>query len=191
VTSGWHSRSRARRPAFDTALHDELLALAAAPDTVATRERLWAVLDDHEAWPGRALVGDDGAEAAWFVAQRALDDVGLQARCLELLEVAVDVGDADPVHHAFLEDRMRMHHGHSQRYGSQFVLDGDGVLVPWPLDDPVAVDARRARLGLPTMADHADAMARRWQELQSAQGRPGEARPGAVPPDAPGSARDG
>jgi hypothetical protein len=157
--------------AFDAALHDELLALAAAPDTAATRERLWAVLDDHECWPGRALVGDDGSEAAWFVAQRALDDVGLQARCLELLEVAVDLGDADPVLHAFLEDRVRMHAGQPQRYGSQFVLDDGGALVAWPLDDPDAVDARRARLGLPPMGEHAEAMARRWEELRSARGR--------------------
>ena len=42
-----------------------------------------------------------------------------------------------------------MNDGRDQLYGSQFVLGDHGQLEPWPVDDPVAVDARRARLGLP------------------------------------------
>jgi hypothetical protein len=167
VASRRQSRSGARQPAYDAELHDELVALAAAPDTPAARDRLWDILDDYECWPGRALVGDDGAEAAWLVAQRAIDDVGLQRRCLELLDGAVDLGDADPVHRAFLEDRVRMNDGRAQRYGSQFVAGDDAELVVWHLDDPVQVDARRARLGLPPLAAHEAEMRRRW-----AEGRP-------------------
>ena len=121
-------------------------------------ERLWEILDDYEAWPGQDLVGEDGARAAWLVAQFAIEDVGLQRRCLELLELAVALGDADPVHLAYLLDRVRMNDGRDQLYGSQFVLGADGRLEPWPVDDPAAVDARRARLGLPTFAEHAAEM---------------------------------
>jgi hypothetical protein len=140
-------------------------------------DRLWEVLDDEECWPGWSLVGRDGSEAAWLVAQWAIDDVGLQRRCLEMLEVAVACNDADPVHLAYLADRVRMNDGRDQLFGSQLVLDRDGALVPWPVDDPVAVDRRRARLGLPPFAEHAAAMARTWRERQVADG-PGGTGPG-------------
>lgn len=154
------SRRVSRR--YDPGLHDELLALAAQPDCLRARERLWDILDDHECWPGRSLVGDDGEEAAWLVAQRAIDDVGLQRRALEYLEWAVDLDEADPVHLAYLHDRVRMNDGKEQLYGSQFVLDDDGELVPWHMDDPTKVEARRRRLGLPSLAEHAADMTRRW-----------------------------
>src|SRR5262245_24629303 len=89
------------------ALREELLALAARADPTRP-DRLWEILDDYESWPGWALVGRDGSEAAWLIAQWAIDDVGLQHRCLEMLEVAVACNDADPVHLAYLADRVSM-----------------------------------------------------------------------------------
>jgi hypothetical protein len=148
----------------DGQLRAELVALAAQPDAARARDRLWEILDDRECWPGRRLVGDDGAEAAWLIAQRAIDDVGLQRRCLEMLEWAVDLDDADPVQLAYLHDRVRMHDGRDQLYGSQLVLGDDGTLTPWPVDDPAAVDQRRRRLGLPPLAAHVEAMNRRWED---------------------------
>jgi hypothetical protein len=165
--------------ANDPALRSELLAMAAAEDAIrrnraaptdadrdvlrAHAERLWEILDDYEVWPGRRLVGDDGSRAAWLVVQHAIEDVGLQRRCLEALEVAIALGDADPVHGAYLLDRVRMSDGLDQLYGSQFVLDDDGDLVPWPVDDPARVDERRRRLGMPAFHEHAAAMADEWR----------------------------
>jgi hypothetical protein len=150
----------------DPALRDELLALATGSDPTVRNDRLWEVLDDYECWPGWQLVGTDGAEAAWLIAQWAIEDVGLQRRCLEMLEVAVACNDADPVHYAYLADRVRMNDGRDQLYGSQFVRSADGRLEPWPVDDFAAVDARRARLGLPPFAAHAAAMAAEWRARQ-------------------------
>ncbi len=153
--------------AADEALREELLRMAATrpdPETLrAHGERLWEILDDYEAWPGRRLVGDDGSRAAWLVAQYAIEDPGLQKRCLEALDVAVAYGDADPVHYAYLLDRVRMADGLDQLYGSQFVTGPDGELTPWPVDDPAKVEERRRRLGLPPFADHAAAMSAQWQ----------------------------
>jgi uncharacterized protein DUF6624 len=126
-------------------------------------ERLWEILDDYEVWPGFRLVGDDGSRAAWLIAQTAIDDTGLQQRCLEALENAVACGDADPVHGAYLLDRVLMSEGLDQRYGSQFVLDADGELAPWPVDNTAAVEQRRRRLGLPPFTEHAEAMAAQWR----------------------------
>ncbi len=154
----------------DPGLRDELLAMAADDDPArrpVRAERLWEILDDYESWPGWRLVGREGAAAAWLVAQAAIDDVGLERRCLEMLEVAVAFGDADPVHLAYLADRVRMNDGRDQLYGSQFVLSRDGELEPWPVDDPAAVDVRRARLGLPPFAVHAATMRARWEETRA------------------------
>jgi hypothetical protein len=158
----------------DTALRAELLTMAATvhnPDALrAHADRLWEILDDYECWPGRRLVGDDGSRAAWIVAQYAIDDVGLQKRCLEALEDAVASGDADPVDAAYLLDRVRMAEGRDQLYGSQFVLDRDGALVPWPVDDVDAVEHRRRRLGLGPFREHAATMAAQWRARRDQRG---------------------
>ena len=129
--------------------------------------RLWEILDDYERWPGISLVGEDGAHAAWLLAQHAMADPGLQRRCLELLEVAVDLGDAPAAHYAYLLDRVRMADGRDQRFGTQFVDSDDGSTVqPWPIEQPAMVDERRQRIGLPTLAVHT-----RLMQEHYAQGR--------------------
>jgi hypothetical protein len=152
---------------MDETLRAELLAMTAgAADAETLRayaERIWEILDDYEVWPGRHLVGDDGSRAAWLVVQHSIEDIGLQRRCLEALEIAVARNDADPVHLAYLTDRVRMADGLDQLYGSQFVLDRAGELVPWPVDDVSRVDRRRVKLGLPPFAEHAAAMADQWR----------------------------
>jgi hypothetical protein len=161
--------------AYDEALRNELLAMTPQPADAETMrvygERLWEILDDYEVWPGRHLVGEDGSRAAWLIAQYSIEDPGLQRRCLEALEVAVARGDADPVHLAFLVDRVRMADGLDQLYGSQFVLDPDGELVAWPVDDPARVDRRRLRLGLAPFAEHAATMAEQWRARRHPGGR--------------------
>jgi len=126
--------------------------------------RLWEILDDYECWPGRRLVDDDGESAAWILAQRALFDPELQRRCLEMLEIAVACGDAQPAHYALLLDRVRMADGKDQLYGSQFVRSDDGnSVVPWPIEDVEHVDARRERVGLTPLAEQAREMRDQFQ----------------------------
>lgn len=148
--------------------------MAAAPRGPVRAQRLWDILDDCEAWPGRRLVGEDGEAAAWLVAQQEIEDVELQRRCLELLEVAAALGDADPVHYAYLCDRVRMADGRTQLYGSQFVRDEHGCLVAWHLDDLAKVDARRRRLGLEPFADHARAVTDEYLARNGQRGDDGE-----------------
>ena len=45
-------------------------------------------------WPGKSLVGEDGAHAAWLLAQHADSDPAFQRRCLDLLTAAVERGEA-------------------------------------------------------------------------------------------------
>src|SRR5437660_12473904 len=54
--------------------------------------RLKEIIADH-GWPGRSLVGEDGAIAAWFIAQHSISDPPFQRRALELLREAHQKGE--------------------------------------------------------------------------------------------------
>jgi hypothetical protein len=153
----------------DDALRTELLAMAVRPGDPRHADRLWAILDDYEMWPGLRLVGEEGERAAWLVVQ--LGDTDLQRRALPHLEAAVDQGDAHPSHYACLLDRVRMSEGQPQVYGSQFVVHDDATLSPWPIDAPAEVDERRFRVGLPPLAAQARDMEHQYQVRGTLWGR--------------------
>jgi hypothetical protein len=156
--------------ASDPALREELLAMAAAdgalrarlvaertlfdgyhPEMAALHRRHAARLAEIVAsrgWPGRSLVGDDGAEAAWLVVQHAIGDPPVMRRCLPLLEAAAGRGEVPAWQPAYLLDRIRTLEGRPQRFGTQRDWDAGGRLSPEPLEDPEGVDARRAAVGL-------------------------------------------
>jgi len=58
-------------------------------------ERLKQIVAEH-GWPGRSLVGEDGADAAWLLAQHADRDLAFQKQCLDLLRAAVLADEAMP-----------------------------------------------------------------------------------------------
>jgi hypothetical protein len=108
---------------------------------------------DRHGWPGRSLVGEDGARAAWIILQHAIGDPDLQKRCLPLLWEAVKRGEAEPAHAAYLEDRIRFFHRLPQGYGTQFDWDESGQMSPWTLARPDRVDEDRRSVGLPPLAE--------------------------------------
>jgi len=111
----------------------------------------------HHGWPGHRLVGEKGAHAAWLLAQHAPPHV-LQ-EWLPLLQDAVARGDASPADLAYLTDRVLMHRGEPQLYGTQYQAR-DGVLELWTVRDPSGLDQRRAALGLePEAANRARLLA--------------------------------
>ena len=114
----------------------------------ANATELQAIAAAH-GWPTAALVGEDGAEAAWPVAQHAIGLPDFQRACLETLRVS----DAPAWQAAYLEDRIRVLEGRPQLYGTQFDWDADGRMSPEPIEDPDRVDERRAAVDLPPLAD--------------------------------------
>ena len=172
-----------REPPTHDALRRELLALAAEdlrlraeleaegtlhdgyhPRMEAVHRRnaavLRAALDAH-GWPGRAMVGDDGTEAAWLIAQHAIGEPALQRRCVALLWAAAERGEVPAWQPAYLEDRVRRFEGRPQRWATQIETDDDGnPVVPPDLEEPAAVDARRAAVGLEPLAERLARMGR-------------------------------
>ena len=104
-------------------------------------------------WPGKSLVGKDGAKAAWLFVQHADMDTDFQKQAVKLLEAAVQKGEAEGGDLAYLVDRILTGEGKPQRYGSQY-HEVDGKMVPRPIEDPENLDNRRAAVGLGPMADY-------------------------------------
>lgn len=117
-------------------------------------DRLTAILDELGCWPGRRLVGEEGSEAAFLIAQHDIANPPLLRRCRRLYEAAVDDGDADPARLAALEDRIRYFEGRPQRYGTHVGWDRNGEFGPWPpIEDPERVDELRSARNLAPLAD--------------------------------------
>jgi hypothetical protein len=127
--------------------------MAAARIDVANTHRLRVIIAEH-GWPGRALVGDDGAEAAWLIAQHADHQLDFQREALALLERAVHDGDAPASHLAYLTDKVRMNEGPPQLFGTQVADITNGVASPWPIEDQEHVDQRRANAGLESLTNY-------------------------------------
>lgn len=115
--------------------------------------RLKEIVDQH-GWPGKSLVGEDGAKAAWLLVQHATQDPDFMKRCRGLMERAVRRGEASSVDYAWLVDRVRLQQGKGQLYGTQFIQDSKGRLVLQPLKDPEEVDKRRLEMGLGPLAEY-------------------------------------
>lgn len=120
------------------------------------RGRLEEIVETH-GWPGKTLVGEDGASAAWLLVQHSDADVAFQKRCLALME-AVPKEEVSAKNLAYLTDRVLVAEQKMQRYGTQM---GANFEVR-PIEDAEHVDARRAEIGLPPLADYvADAKKQR------------------------------
>jgi hypothetical protein len=115
-------------------------------------------------WPGRRLVGEDGADAAWLVLQHACSQVttvgtaeslAFVRQCLPLLRRAVDVAEAHPRHLAAASDGLRRALGEPPEYGvlGLDITVADGVPQVRATADIDAMDRRRAAIGLPPLAD--------------------------------------
>ena len=137
--------------AYMVRLPDELAAEWQRIDEENTR---WlAEVLSARGWPGRTLVGEDGAGAAWLLAQHADHDPVQQRAFLHALRGAVAQGQASRAHLAYLEDRVRVNAGQPQLYGTQFTVT-DGELGPSPIEDRERLDERRAEAGLEPFADY-------------------------------------
>ncbi|TMQ29321.1 MAG: hypothetical protein E6K70_25860 [Planctomycetota bacterium] len=103
---------------------------------------------DKYGWPGKSLVGADGANAAWLLVQHADQHRTFQKKCLELVKAAfkqVLVGE-----------------GKKQIYGSQ-CQQKDGKLLPSPIEDEANVDKRRKEVGLNPLAEYAKQLAETYK----------------------------
>jgi hypothetical protein len=123
-------------------------------------------------WPTRQLVGEDGTNAAFLIAQHADHDPQFQEEMLPLLEAAAEKGEILRRDVAYLTDRVRVKQGRPQLYGTQYealsddrggvIADADGkltYLLP-VVEDLENLDRRRAAVGLGLWIEYEKRMAK-------------------------------
>jgi hypothetical protein len=142
-------------PAVGKQLSDEQLRAAEEVTRVDKRNsrRLKQIVNRY-GWPGKSLVGEQGASAAWVIVQHAVHDRPFQKQALKLMSES-EPGEVDDKDVAFLTDRDRVLDKRPQVYGTQFRCV-DGSHEPYPIEDEADVDDRRDRVGLDSLAEERD-----------------------------------
>jgi hypothetical protein len=105
-------------------------------------------------WPGKSLVGEDGANSAWLLVQHADKDLALQKDVLARMEPMVKTEEVSAIDYGYLWDRIAVAEHRPQRYGTQF----NEKQEPQPIEDEAHIDERRASIGLPSMAEYREQM---------------------------------
>ena len=146
---------------FNQELHDELIAMLERDQSLggggessqARTDRLEEIILEF-GWPTIGLVGEDGEEAAWAIAQHSDLDPEFQRFALEQLRAAVEIGQASAGNLAYLDDRVATGAGEPQTYGTQVRCGPDGPEPATPITDEAGLEQRRADAGLPPFSDY-------------------------------------
>lgn len=146
-----------------------LLELADAPELV---RRVVAVVHDNvhwlrgvldeRGWPGRSVIGEDGADAIWLLLQHAgsgvptigtPENLTFQANCIPLLQDAVRAGEMHPRHLAHVVDNQRMRTNQPPDFAvlATAFERHDELVLRSTLDADV-IDRNRAEIGLLPLA---------------------------------------
>lgn len=160
---------------FDEELHDELVAMlerdqidsmggSSGESFQARTNRLKEIIAEA-GWPTIALVGKDGEDAAWAIAQHSDLDPTFQDFALAWLRAAAEAGEASLGNLAYLEDRVLVAKGEPQLWGTQIRCGEDGPVPATPIADAGTVDERRAKAGLDPLAVYLDEIAALCEEF--------------------------
>ena len=107
---------------------------------------------DKYGWPGKSLVGKQGAHGAWLLVQHATHDIDFQKKCLGLLKKAVGINESERKHTAFLTDRILILQNKKQIFGTQFRRNKDNQLESFPIKDAKKIDLIRKKMGLESLS---------------------------------------
>jgi len=115
----------------------------------ANEARLKHIVDQY-GWPTFAMIGEDGAHAAWLLAQHVDADTGFQLKVLGLMEGLVRQKQASGKDFAYLYDRTH----YPQRFGTQGACASRQAWQPFEIEDIAHVEERRRELKMPPLADY-------------------------------------
>lgn len=131
--------------------HDTDVVLRLKHADSDNRSWLKAVVQEY-GWPGKSLVGEDGAHAAWLIGQHANDDREFQENCLRCMN-AIGPTEVAPEDIAYLTDRVRLAQGKGQLFGTQLDF-ANGKLVLKKVDDREGLNLRRQQIGMPSIESY-------------------------------------
>jgi hypothetical protein len=110
-------------------------------------------------FPNYDLVGIRGASSFWLLVQHQDNNPALQDSILKVMKIEVDKGKASSSDYAYLVDRVKLHNGEKQIYGTQMRLNHDHTSYePRDVIEPEKLNERRADVGLSTIEEYIDLM---------------------------------
>lgn len=123
-------------------------------------------------YPGFKQVGEKSAYNFWLLVQHADAHIDFQRKVLKLMRREVKRHNAAPSDYAFLFDRIAIHSGQLEEYGTQVKYTGevDGeyskvIAAPVSLRDPANVDKRRGAIGMEPLQDYLNRMAEMTRQM--------------------------
>ncbi|WP_164674252.1 DUF6624 domain-containing protein [Maribacter litoralis] len=117
--------------------------------------RIVEIIKEVGGYPGKTLVGDSASKVAFFVLQHSTPEI--QKKHLDLILKAAENFELNKSYAAMYHDRVLMHGGHPQIYGTQIrretVFDSiTGSWIErryiWPVQDTTIIDSLRLWNGL-------------------------------------------
>lgn len=116
--------------------------------------KLERIIIEH-GFPGRSQVGENGSRAAFLILQHSADSI--MDKYYDMVVAAGKNGDLAMSRVAMFQDRVLMHRGEKQIYGTQIRSERltnphtgetyDSAYV-WPIENPAEVNKRRLSVGL-------------------------------------------
>jgi len=142
-------RDQAPRAEFGARVGDTLYVrqMLSLDSTLAAE---MGVILDRYGLPTRSMVGPAGSDAAMLIVQHSWP---LQERVLALA-TAMPPGEVSPEKLGMLEDRVLVHRGKPQRFGTQFTVGSDGVFRFAPVSDTASLETRRSAAGMPPLGQY-------------------------------------
>lgn len=126
----------------------------------ARTARLRLIIEAY-GWPDSARVGPEASKAAFLILQHSPVHE-FQREMLPTIENLGQGGAIPRDEAALLVDRVLVHEGQPQRYGTQFSMI-DGRLVLDSVADPAGLEERRRSMGLPTMDEYMKMLAELYE----------------------------
>ena len=109
------------------------------------QKKIRAILNKY-GWIEQSKIGAKAAEAFFYTIQHS--DTTLMVRWFPEFKRLADIGEADKVECAMMEDRLLMWRGKKQIYGTQAtIFRDDKKIAIWPIEDPKNVNERRKKIG--------------------------------------------
>lgn len=151
---------------LESALREEYEKLHKQVQAVDQEDLAWLkeVVTKH-GWPGKSLVGKQGADAAWLLVQHADTDHDFQEMCLKKMK-EMPQGEVEGRHIAYLTDRILIGRGKKQIYGTQGKWE-NGKIVASPIEDEAHVDDRRKAVGLEPLAEYLKQMEKAYTQPEA------------------------
>ncbi|MBC7776499.1 MAG: hypothetical protein H7246_13780 [Phycisphaerae bacterium] len=151
----YHSKYTQDSPEYQSFMHDWLLS-----DSLCLAKAEAIIL--QYGYPGKSLVGESRQDAIWLVIQHA--PLEKQEKYFPLIDAAAQKGEMRKSSWILLVDRIRMHKGKPQIYGSQVVRDETtGGWKFHEIENEADVNKHRAEVGLGPLEEYAQRMGVTWK----------------------------